>query len=520
MSEEEPEEVTEPARETPVSVQRIPFGIMALIQLALAAFVLVCANYLSGTNHRTWDLTQNRDFSLSSLTENLLESSTIQNRTNPVRVIMLVARTSPHYSRLRAVLEEYDRKGGDGLEVEFVDPVHDTDRALELTDTYGQIITEEFFIVDASPGNGDAEEAGAPTKVAASHIRFIPLNEMLVHRNDTRGIRRLMGYQDEDLISTAILSAVEGSPRVVYFLADKSQLQDSSENTPWAVLRRHLQRQNILLQPLRISEMDAIPENAEGVAIVAPEYDLDEREMQIVQDYWLRPGAALLVILDPLYRPRNLQSFLRQHGVRMRDDRIITVRNGQRISEVPVTFTFAPELNRINAELRGKATTFDGVSASLEVEENADRLVNRRILPVPLIEASPKFWGETKYIEENPDFDPVEDTRPPLYLAAAVTRGNPGENEALPQTSRMVVISNAAFLNPQNQYREQRDFLGNSAHWLLGREELMGIGPLPVRNYKLNLIDSEVAFVNRFNLFIVPGIFLFIALIVARARRS
>ena len=228
----------------------------------------------------------------------------------------------------------------------------------------------------------------------------------------------------------------------------------------------------------------------------------------------------LLVILDPLYRPRNLQSFLRQHGVRMRDDRLITLRNGQRVSEVPATFTFAPRLNRINAELRGKSTTFEGVTASLEVEENADRLVNRRIVPVPLIEASPRFWGETKYTEENPDFDPVEDNRPPLYLAAAVTRGNPGEDEGNPQTSRMVVVSNAAFLNPQNQYREQRDFLTNATHWLLGREDLIGIGPLPARNYKLNLIPAQVTFVNRFNLFIVPGIFFLIALLVARSRRA
>lgn len=516
----------------PRPVRKVPFGIMAVVQVALAGFILLCANYLSGTNHSTRDLTQNSEFTLSSLTTNLLESDEVAKRDQPVKIMMLVARSSPHHARLRAMLEEYARVGKDGLEVEFIDPVHDTDRALEITDSYGQVITEEFFIIDATPAatasEADDEETSEEAEAVPSpsrddqmrHTRFVTLRDMLVFREDMQGARRMVGYQDEDLLSSAILSAVEGTPRVMYFLADKSQLQDASENTPWAVLRMHLAKQNILLQPLRISDVETIPADAEGLALVAPQYDLDDREIEMLREYWLRPQSALFVILDPLYRPRNLQAFLRQHGVRMRDDRIITVRNGQRVSSVPATFTYGPQLNRINSELRGKATTFDGISASLEVEENADRLINRRILPVPLIEASARYWGETKYDEENPEFDPVEDTRPPLYLAAAVTRGNANDDEGATQTSRMVVISNVTFLHPQNQYREQSDFITNSAHWLLNREDLMGVGPQPMRNYKLNLVTEQVNFVNRFNLFILPGLFLLVALFVVHARRA
>jgi len=511
----------------PRRASRLPAGIFGVVQLVLAGVILIAANYLSSTQHRTRDLTRNKEFTLSSLTTNLLESELVSKRTEPIKLTMVVSKSSPHYRRLRLLTEEYKRAGGEALQIEMVDPIRDTDRALEISDSYDSyVIMEDFFIVDASqaaekPSATPAPEGPAPPPAAkGNHVRFIPVKEMLVFRNESAtGTRRLIGYRDEDALSAAILAAAEGTPRLIYFLADKSQLQDASDNTPWAVLSENLRRQNITLAPLKLADIESIPDDAEGLALVAPEYDLDEREMKMLEAYWSRPRAALLVILDPAYRPRNLQAFLRQHGVRMRNDRIITMRNDRRVSDVPTTFTFGPKLNQINTELRGKSTTFEGSAASLEVEEDADRLVNRRILPVPLIEASLRFWGETRYQEENPTFDPTEDTSAPLYLAAAVTRGNATGEKSANETSRMVVVSTIDFLYPNNQYREQIDFLTNSAHWLINREELMGVGPQPIQNFKLNLVPEQVAFVNRINLFLIPGALLLAALAVGHARR-
>ena len=514
---------------------RIPYGILSAIQLVLAGFIVLAANYLSSANHKTRDLTKHGDFTLSSLTTNLLTSDLISEREDPIKVTMMVSKSSLHYARLRKLTEEYKRVAGDMMEIEFVDPVRDTDRAQEISDAYNSyIIFEDFFIVDATPKPKTAEETAessdettaetSPAKAEPktkpkNHVRFVPVKEMLVFRNDPDGQRRRIAYRDEDLLSAAILAAAEGTPRLIYFLSDKSQLKNSGANSPWTVLSENLRRQNVTLQPIKLSNIESIPDDAEGLALVAPEYDLDEREMDILLEYWERPRAALMVILNPAYRPRNLQSFLRQHGVRMRNDRIITLRNDRRVSDVPVTFTYGAQTNQINTDLQGESTTFEGSSASLEVEENAARLLNRRILPIPLIEASTRFWGETRYQEESPTFDPTEDTKHPLYLAAAVTRGNATGEEETHETSRMVVISNTDFLHPNNQYRAQIDFITNSTHWLINREDLIGVGPQPIQKFKLNLVPEQVSFVNRINLFIIPGLFLLAALVVANARR-
>ena len=84
----------------------------------------------------------------------------------------------------------------------------------------------------------------------------------------------------------------------------------------------------------------------------------------------------------------------------------------------------------------------------------------------------------------------------------------------------MVVMSNSSFLHPQRIRAEQVDFLRNSANWLIGREDLIGVGPRPVKRYKLNLVASQVTFVNRLNVFLIPGLLLLLGFIIWNLRRA
>jgi hypothetical protein len=514
----------------PRSVRRVAVGSIVALQLALAIAAFLAGNYLSATHHRNWDLSKNNQYTLSPLTTRLLASDAIQNRERPVRIIAAIRKNSAHHARLRAIGEEYARLSQDAVEIEFVDYVIDTDRAYQIAEAYDYTFVNDVFVIDARtdddpppPENTEGEESKA---AASPHIRFVPVADMLVYRTDGPNDRPLVGYQDEDLITSSLRSAVEGTPRRFYFLADKSLLQDSSRNTPYDTLATTLRRQNILLTPVRISDIDAIPANAEGLAIVAPQYDFDDRQLSILEEYWARPRSSLLVILDPLHRPEKLRAFLRAHGVSPRNDRILTMRHKQASSRIRATFTFGAQLNSINTDLSGKDTEFEGGTSSLEVREGAPDLLNRRIFPIALIETGLGHWGETRFTEENPVFNPAEDFgnpapgAAPLYLAAGVIRGNATDDRTADQVSRMVVIANSSFLHPQRIRAEQVDFLRNGANWLIGREDLIGIGPRPVQRYKLNLVASQVTFVNRLNVFLIPAALLLLGLFIWSLRRA
>ena len=99
-------------------------------------------------------------------------------------------------------------------------------------------------------------------------------------------------------------------------------------------------------------------------------------------------------------------------------------------------------------------------------------------------------------------------------------RGNANADKTAPNISKMIVLSTSDFLDPKRLGNEQLDFVKNSTHWLLGREDLMGIGPRGVERRKLNLIKEEVKFLHNIVVFFIPAGFFLITMIVWNARRA
>ncbi|MBT8036484.1 MAG: GldG family protein [Verrucomicrobiae bacterium] len=519
---------------TPASpVKRLGRSINLIIQLLLFLVVIISANYLSCARHHRVDLTERHDFTLSDLTSQYLKSDTLQNRKNRLHVIAVIRRNSPHYSRIYNLLDEYQRIGGEALTLEFVDPLRQTDRTLEIENTYSQPYTEDMIIVDgrvkseqssSDPENPLVEKNPTtdtdPTSPAATeqqnlsaHVRTIPIKHLYLQ--DDRG--NITAWQDEDVITSTIIGSIEGQPRKIYFAADKVNLEANEGNPAWQSLAEMLWQQNILLTPLRLSETTRIPEDAEGFALIAPQYDLDHHQIKVLTEYWDRQQSAIFITLDPKAKLDNLRVFLRNYGVTPRHDRIITVQNGQTLSNVQSLFSRGSEISR---DLGGKSTIFDGSSCSLEVRENDDTLLNKRIQAIALVEASEGWWGETRYHDDNPKFDKEEDHSSPLHLAAAILRGQATSDETATLVSKMVVISNTDFLTTQKTRPEQADFVKSSINWLVGRENLIGIGPRKLHRHKITILDAHNTFITRLVLIFLPAIAALVALIVWNMRRA
>jgi hypothetical protein len=237
----------------------------------------------------------------------------------------------------------------------------------------------------------------------------------------------------------------------------------------------------------------------------------------VIERYWNRPKAAVLVLLKAGEAPPKLRAFLRGNGVTPRRDRIIARENGTLVTTARGVFTPMIDFTR---DLANQSVVFDGASSSLEVREGAADLLERKINPVSLIEVSAPFWGETRFGDGDEVFDETEDHPAPLALAAGVTRGAAGDDRHAADTSRMMVLANTDFLDPSRQRAENIDFLAASVNWLVDRESLAGIGPRPLGIYKLPLLDAQVSFINRVNLFFLPALILLIGGLVWSSRRA
>lgn len=500
------------------AINRWGVGTLTLLQVVLVVTIFIAVNYLGVVRYQRVDLSRAGDYTLSNVSIRLLESEELQRRTEPVRIIVACRRSSPFYDRVRALAEDYVRFSNDKISLELIDPVRSADLTLQLASRYRiEHFTRNLVIIDAREGAPEVPDGEQAENDLASRVRFVDEDAMVVYKVDAQRQRRPIGFQGEDTITAALLSALEGKPRRMYLVADKSDIRAGSENSPWEVLRRNLARRNIELVPARISELERIPDDARGLVLVAPRYDLEERELAVLEEYWARPRSSIFVALDPESRPARLRSFLRRHGVSPRNDRVITRTGGQTNTFVRATFTPGLEFTQ---DLWGKSTVIEGSSCSLEVRESADDLLNLRITPFKLIEAAGEFWGETKLAEESPEFDPREDTPPPVTIAAAVVRGAATDDRFAQSTSRLVVVGNNEFLNPDGMRPEMLDFLHSSMNWLIGREHLAGIGPRLLSAYKLPLLQPQITFINRVNLIFLPLSALLIAAAVWHARRS
>ncbi len=513
MSDPSPELKGKPAR----PLNRWGLGTLSVVQIVLLAVILIALNYLASHHYTRIDLSREAAYTLSPSTKSYLKSPALRERKEPIKWIMAFRRSSPFYERVRALAEEYSRLSGGKIQLEVVDPLRSSDRTQEITAAYGLPLTKDLIVMDARTDTGPVStEDKDGNRILNPNVKLIVAEDMAIYTTEGTQ-RRISGFQGEDVLTARLVESIEGRTRKMLYLADKNRLSAEGEDSPLKSLQNTLQFQNVELQGINLSGLKEIPADTEGVALVAPKYDFTDEELAVLEKYWNSPRAAMLVLLKPGDTPAKLRTFLRSYGITPRRDRVITLTDKRIDTVARAFFTRGMDFTK---DFAGQATVFEGATSSLDVREGAEDLMNKQINPIGLIEAAPAFWGETKFGEKDTAFDEKEDIAPPLFLAAAVTRGAASDDRFAADTSRMVVVANTDFLNPDQQRAENVDFLASSVNWLMNRQSLAGIGPRSLGTYKLPLLDAQVSFINRVNLFFLPAFLIVIGACVWSSRRA
>jgi hypothetical protein len=497
-------------------LNRWGLGTFSVLQTTLLAIIVIALNYLAFHHYTRTDLSRSADYTLSPATQRYLKSEAISGRDKPINWVMAFRRTSPFYERVRVLAEEYERLSNGKIKLKVVDPLRNPDRMQEITAAYGLTLVRDMIIIDSRNDKSPVTTEDAhKTRVLNAHIKLVVAEDMGVF-TAAAGTRKLTGFQGEAMLTARLVESIEGQPRKMALLADKSRIDGEDSLSPRKSLEETLRFQKIELNEIHLSGLTDIPADVGGIVLVAPKYDFTEAELAVLDRYWNQPRAAILVLLDAGEAPPKLRAFLRGNGITPRKDRVVAREKKSLVTTARCVFTKGVEFTR---DLAGQTTEFGGASSSLDIREGADDLLNRRIYPMGLIQVLDGFWGETKFGQGNEAFDEKEDNKPPLYLAACVTRGAQSDDRYATDTSRLVAISNTDFLSPKYQSAENLDFLASAVNWLIGRESLAGIGPRPLGTYKLPLLDAQVSFINRVNLFFLPALLVIIGGFVWSSRR-
>jgi hypothetical protein len=322
---------------------------------------------------------------------------------------------------------------------------------------------------------------------------------------------RVTAFKGEQAITSAMIDLVEGKKNVVgYVLGHKEPpIADAAPSispqmtpqegarSPISVLKMFIENENIKLQELNLFEVPAIPEEIKTIMIVGPQYDLSDREMELLRAFWEKQGR-ILVLLDPTAKTPKLQAFISELGVRVNDNRLMAnIKTGiQEVARIrDVVGRFAGE-SPITKRLEGVQAPFLGATASLALAKDDPNAVTN-IKVQPLAEAEKGYWGEVDYNSDDEtvlQFTQGRDQEDPLYIAAAIEKGGSGDERVQANSSRLVVVSNATFVQDAalTQGQQGLDFISGSLNWLMNREALIGIAPKVPQTLTFNIDDNAM----------------------------
>ena len=424
---------------------------------------------------------------------------------------------------MRSLLEEYERYSNDKVKVEYVDPLRQPNKAREISNIYGIEFKKNLVIIDAREDTEKALKTFEGTQADAAHVRILPGDAFVVYAPGPDGkSMKAVALQIEDMMTAGIYGAANGEPRKIYIAADKSNFNESLSNNQeesiFTTLGKICRSVNLQLVPIRMSGLEEIPEDAAGFMIIGSKYDLSPQEAEVLQRYWARPNAAILIMLEPQNdTPKQLYRFLREQGLRPQNDRVMLRNRGNR-SVFEINSIFAPSLN-CTREFWNSSTGLEGESISLILDSDNAAMEQKRITPYPLLVTTEDYYGETKYNQFPAQFDAREDNPGPLMIGAALIRGNAGDVNQNKTTGRLVLLGNTDLLQPRQIKPEQRDFMRTLIGWMTDREELRGLGSRHDLTVKLNLDRNALGVLELLTNIGLPLLALLIALIIWNTRR-
>jgi len=455
------EKIRQPRKLSRKKIRRVQIGFNVLTQIVLLLFLAVMVNSIAFKHYRRWDFSRDQKYTLSDKTERFLK--TLKGK---MRVTIFFSPNTSIAADIQNLLTEYQYAGNGKIDIEHIDPERNLSRAKELFDKYKVVSDESLLVLDYE---------GRNKTVKASEMADIDQSGMALGEGP-----RVAAFKGEQAITSAMMDLVEGKKKTLgYVLGHKES--SLSENSTISVLKTFIENENIKLQELNLFDVDAIPAEMKAIMIVGPQYDFSDREMKLLRDFWNKQGRILL-LLDPSAKTPRLYGFLNELGVKVNDDRLMVfLRTG--IQELALTRDVQAHFlsdSPITKRLANANALFFGGTSSLTLEPDRARAANLRI--EPLIQAEKGYFAEPDYNADDQaklQADAKRNSNTPLTIGVAVEKGGSADERVQVNSSRLVAVSNATFVqdNAVTQDQQALDFISGSVNWLLSREQLIGIAP-------------------------------------------
>jgi ABC-type uncharacterized transport system involved in gliding motility auxiliary subunit len=438
------------------------YGTLTVVSVLVVLGILVAINYIGARQNKRWDLTANKQFSLSDQTRGVL-----QKLDSPLQITAFDK--DENFGRFRDRLKEYEYVTKKVV-VEYVDP-------------------------DKKP------------QIAAQNQIQAYGTLLFAYKGRTQ---RITTDTEQD-VTAAIIKVVQGEQKKIYFTQGHSERDTASaQRDGYKAIGDALGHENYTVDKLILAQTPSVPDDAAVVVVAGPRTDFQPEEIEALKKYLAKNGKLLLELDPPAKADGPAQAGLialaHDWGIDVNNDIILDGAS----SNPTVAIVASYPAHAITQQLRD----FTGypLARSLTVVQGG---VNGHIAQ-GIAETGPQSLAkaDVKGILTTGKASPqiaAGDRRGPVTIAAAVSAAGqqPEKTDAnaAKAETRVVVFGDSDFAAnyavglPGNQ-----DLFMNTIGWLTQQENLISIRPKEADDRRIALTPVQVNEVTLMSLLLIPGL--------------
>jgi ABC-type uncharacterized transport system involved in gliding motility auxiliary subunit len=446
------------------------YGTLAGVSILVVLGILVAINYIGAKQNKRWDLTANKQFSLSDQSRNV-----VAKLDSPLQIRVFAQ--EPEFQTYRDKLKEYEY-ASKKVSAEYIDPDKKPTIAKQnQIQQYGTIVF------------------------------------------DYKGRTERITSSTEQDLTNGIIKVVSGQQRKVYFTQGHGEHDTaSSEREGYSAIATALGRENYAVDKVVLAQQGAAPDDASVVIVAGPRIDFFPNEIDALKKY-LGKGGKLLLELDPPDKPdspplTNLIGLAHEWGMDVGNDIVVDVSGMGRMlgtdASVPVVTSYPPHpiTERFNF-----LTAFPLARSVTPVMGGVNGHVAQAFL-----ETGPRSWAETDIrallTSGKVSLDESKgDRKGPISIGAVVsaassapdTAKTPADTQAKAET-RVVVIGDSDFAaNGGLGIQGNRDLFLNTIGWVSQQENLIAIRAKEPDDRRITLTATQQTNILWLSLLVIPG---------------
>ena len=482
------------------SARKWSLSLNVLLSTGAVLALVLMVNYLGARHFLRFPVSTDARRQLSPLTRQILQSI-----TNEVKVTIFfdVDEEGSLYESVWALLKEYKFINA-RIQVETVDYVRDPGTAKLVKAKYqlASLTDKDLVIFDCN---------GNKKFVYQNELSDLDISPVLAGKEARR-----THFKGELLFTSALYNVTDLRSLNAYFLQGHGEHspEGTDSDRGYSKFAAVLREQNVEPRLLSLLGTNDVPLDCSLLIVAGPTTSMPDEELAKI-DRYLKNGGRLLALFNyyGLNENGGLERILADWSVEVGDNVVRDPANSVNGSDI-ATSQFGPHpiVNPLY-QTRLHLLVPRSVQKSARGPANADAPNVTEML----------FTGREGTLYEVRDGRQwPTDAHTNICLAVALEKGKIKDVTAERGTTRMVVVGDSLFLgNRMIDSVANRDFATLTINWLLDRTQLLrGVGPRPIREYKLIMTKAQMSALRWLLLGGMPGSVLLVGFLVWMRRRK